>query len=152
LEQNVFRNCSSLTGSLQIPNTVTTIGNSAFSQCYNLTGDLIIPNTVTSVGVEAFWECRGFNGTLTLSENLEVISDRVFGSYDGQMSFSGTLVIPSGVKSIGQAAFQNCANISLLEIEENSQLETLVKQIIKKVAADNELLDISAELTKQQEF
>ena len=35
---------------------------------------------------------------------------------------------------------------------ENSQLETLVKQIIKKVAADNELLDISAELTKQQEF
>lgn len=35
---------------------------------------------------------------------------------------------------------------------ENSQLETLVKQIIKKVAADNELLDISMELTKQQEF
>ena len=35
---------------------------------------------------------------------------------------------------------------------ENSQLETLVKQIIKKVAADNELLDISIELTKQQEF
>ena len=35
---------------------------------------------------------------------------------------------------------------------EDSQLETLVKQIIKKVAADNELLDISAELTKQQEF
>ena len=35
---------------------------------------------------------------------------------------------------------------------ENSQLEVLVKQIIKKVAADNELLDISAELTKQQEF
>ena len=125
LEQNVFRNCSSLTGSLQIPNTVTTIGDYAFTQCYNLTGDLIIPNTVTSVGVEAFWECRGFNGTLTLSENLEVISDRVFGSYDGQMSFSGTLVIPSGVKSIGQAAFQNCANISLLEIEENSQLETI---------------------------
>ena len=35
---------------------------------------------------------------------------------------------------------------------ENSQLEILVKQIIKKVAADNELLDISALLTKQQEF
>ena len=125
LEQNVFRNCSSLTGSLQIPNTVTTIGDYAFTQCYNLTGDLIIPNTVTSVGVEAFWECRGFNGTLTLSENLEVISDKAFASYDGQMSFSGTLVIPSGVKSIGQAAFQNCANILLLEIEENSQLETI---------------------------
>ncbi len=125
LEQNVFRNCSSLTGNLQIPNSVTSIGDYAFSGCYNLTGDLLIPNTVTSVGVEAFWECRGFNGTLTLSENLEVISDRVFGSYDGQMSFSGTLVIPSGVKSIGQAAFQNCANILLLEIEENSQLETI---------------------------
>ena len=125
LEQNVFRNCSSLTGSLQIPNTVTTIGNYAFAQCYNLTGDLIIPNTVTSVGVEAFWECRGFDGTLTLSENLEVINDKAFASYEGQMGFWGTLVIPSGVRTIGQAAFQNCSNLSLLEIEEGSQLETI---------------------------
>ena len=123
LEQNVFRNCSSLTGNLQIPNTVTYIGDYAFSNCYNLTGDLVIPNTVESVGDGAFWECRGFDGTLTLSENLEVINDKAFASYEGQMGFSGTLVIPSGVRTIGQAAFQNCFNLSLLEIEEGSQLE-----------------------------
>ncbi|MBO5810402.1 MAG: leucine-rich repeat protein [Bacteroidales bacterium] len=125
LEQNVFRNCSSLTGNLQIPNSVTSIGDYAFSGCYNLTGDLLIPNSVTSVGVEAFWECRGFDGTLTLSENLEVINDKAFASYEGQMGFWGTLVIPSGVRTIGQAAFQNCSNLSLLEIEEGSQLETI---------------------------
>ena len=39
-----------------IPDSVTSIGNSAFSGCDNLTG-VVIPDSVTSIGDHAFYDC-----------------------------------------------------------------------------------------------
>jgi len=47
-----------LVTSLVIPNSVTSIGNSAFSYCTGLTS-IIIPNSVTSIGNSAFQDCSG---------------------------------------------------------------------------------------------
>ena len=58
------------TGTLVIPNSVTSIGNSAFSGCSGFTGDLIIPNTMTTIGSNAFGGCSGFTGSLVIPNSV----------------------------------------------------------------------------------
>ena len=65
-----------------IPDSATSIGNSAFSGCDNLTS-IIIPNSVTSIGELAFYGC----------ENLTSIT------------------IPNSVTSIGERPFKGCENL-----------------------------------------
>lgn len=80
---------------------VRSIGAEAFSGCRNLNGDLTIPDSVQIVGDRAFSECTGLTGTLTLGSSLQTIGAGAF--YD--CSFSGNLVIPDSVTSIGRYAF-----------------------------------------------
>ena len=54
---SAFEGCSGLTP-IDIPNSVTSIGNSAFSGCCGLTS-VTIPNNVTSIGIYAFLDCSG---------------------------------------------------------------------------------------------
>ncbi len=56
---SAFQNCSGLT-SITIPNSVTSIGNSAFQNCSGLTS-VTIGNSVTSIGERAFSFCSGLN-------------------------------------------------------------------------------------------
>ena len=51
-----FQNCTSLT-SVTIPDSVTSIGNTAFLGCTSLTS-ITIPDSVTSIGEYAFYECN----------------------------------------------------------------------------------------------
>ena len=80
---------------------VRSIGARAFYGCRNLNGDLTIPDSVQIVGNDAFSECTGLTGTLTLGSSLQTIGAGAF--YD--CSFSGNLVIPDSVTSIGRYAF-----------------------------------------------
>ena len=103
---NAF-NKAGLTGTLTIPDTVVSIGNSAFfgnssMGIGNLTGDLVIPDSVTTIGSSAF-SCLNMTGTLTLSENLTSIGAGAFNS----SKFSGELVVPGGVKTIETPTFVN---------------------------------------------
>jgi hypothetical protein len=50
-----FRDCSGLT-SVNIPNSVTSIGGSAFFGCNGLTS-ITIPNSVTKIDGQAFYDC-----------------------------------------------------------------------------------------------
>lgn len=80
---------------------VRSIGAEAFNGCRNLSGDLTLPDSVQIVGDRAFSGCTGLNGTLTLGSSLQTIGAGAF--YD--CSFSGNLVIPDSVTSIGRYAF-----------------------------------------------
>lgn len=80
---------------------VRSIGERAFLECRNLNGDLTLPDSVQIVGNDAFSECTGLTGTLTLGSGLQTIGASAF--YD--CSFSGNLVIPDSVTSIGRYAF-----------------------------------------------
>ncbi len=75
---SAFAFCDSLT-SINIPNSVTTIGNNAFELCYTLTS-INIPNSVTTIGEGAF------NGCLCLT----------------------IINIPNSVTTIGKLAFCGC--------------------------------------------
>ena len=67
---------------LVIPNSVTSIGNSAFFQCLSLTS-VTIPNSLTSIGDKAFWYCNRLS----------------------------TITIGKSVTSIGSFAFDYCSNL-----------------------------------------
>ena len=82
---------------LTFPQTLVTIGNNAFSGQKTLTGSLDIPDSVTLIDDSAFMGC-GFNGTLKLPSNPQFteIKQQIF----KDCSFTGTLTIPEAVTVI----------------------------------------------------
>ena len=93
---------------VEIPATVTKIGESAFDNDYNpsvsnLTS-VVIPASVKSLEIYAFYACVNLE-SLTLSEGLEEIGEWAF---DGCAKLAA-VTIPASVKVIDEGAFYNCA-------------------------------------------
>jgi hypothetical protein len=109
---SAFFYCSGLTGSLTIPNSVTSIGSSAFYACTGLTGSLTIPNSVTTIGSGAFYACSGFTGSLTIPSSVTSIGSYTFSSCYG---LTGSLTIPNSVTSIGSGAFYYCTGLTAVD-------------------------------------
>lgn len=99
-----FRGCYALGGHLELPLSVTSIGDEAFSGCCYLTKLAIGPSVVT-IGDYAFQSCWALEGELVLPNCLETIGD---GAFNGCKKLSGDLLIPNSVKSIGNNAFVGC--------------------------------------------
>ena len=83
---------------------VTSIANNAFYNCSGLTGSLVIPNSILTIGESAFWYCSGMTGSLTLPEDVTSIGHAAFFG----CKFTGALTIPESVTWIGRAAFDQC--------------------------------------------
>ena len=64
-------------GSFRIPNSVTTIANSAFKGCSALTG-VTIPDSVTSIGNRTFWCCSALT-SFTIPKSVTNIEEYAFG-------------------------------------------------------------------------
>jgi BspA type Leucine rich repeat region (6 copies) len=105
-----FGFCSGLTGSLVIPNSVTSIGNYAFYICSLLTS-VAIPDSVTSIGNYAFYNCSSLT-SVTIPDSVITIGDYTF--YN--CSSSTSLTIPDSVTSIGNYAFYSCSSSTSLTI------------------------------------
>ena len=93
-----------------IPNSVTSIGESAFSGCYNLTS-ITIPNSVTSIGSSAFSECRNLI-SITIPEGVMSIESYTFSECRNLTS----ITIPETVTSIGSSAFSHCSSLTSITI------------------------------------
>lgn len=71
-----FGSQSSLITSISIPDTVTSIGDSAFVGCTGLTS-IVIPDSVTSIGDLAFSSCAGLT-SIVIPDSVTSIGDSVF--------------------------------------------------------------------------
>lgn len=97
--------------SIEIPGSVTSIGDKAFAGCIRLTS-IKIPNSVTSIGEQAFGLCVNLT-SIKIPGSVTSIGDSAF-----SRCFSLTSVrIPDSVTSIGDYVFYGCSltNIELTD-------------------------------------
>ena len=104
-----FLNCSSLT-SITIPDSVTSIGEEAFSGCDSLES-VTIGNGVTSIGSYAFHGCNSLT-SITLGGGVTSMGEHAFAN----CSWLESITIPNSVTSIGEDAFRNCDSLTSVVI------------------------------------
>ncbi len=102
---SAFSQCSSLT-SITLPDGVTSIGGNAFEDCSSLTS-ITIPNGVTSIGEGAFYWCVSLTN-ITIPKGVTSIGNEAFRYCDSLTS----ITIPNSVTSIGYNAFYCCISLS----------------------------------------
>lgn len=72
IDKNAFAECSKLTGNLDLPASLETIGEKAFKGC-DFTGELILPESLTEIGDEAFKDCANITGEMYIGPAVEKI-------------------------------------------------------------------------------
>ena len=116
-----------------IPNSVTSIGDSAFAHCSSLES-IVIPNSVTSIGDYAFCECNSLecvtignsvtsigNGAFEFCSSLECVTIGNSVTSIGDYAFFvcnalESITIPESVTSIGNGAFEFCSSLESIVI------------------------------------
>ncbi len=124
-----------LSGSLVIPDKVTTVGSNAFYNCSHL-NNVTVGKAVTSIGENAFTKCTGlvsvkwnavncpdftstaskrpFNGLTNISSIEFGDAVKTIPAYlcYGLTGLNCTLAIPDSVAAIGNYAFYNCSGLN----------------------------------------
>ena len=110
--ESAFEGCTGLTG-VTIGNGVKSIGDLAFYRCYGLT-NVTIPDSVTSIGESAFYGCSGLT-SVTIPNSVTNIGSYAFYGCTGLTS----VTIPNSVTSIGGGAFRYCSGLTSVTIPDS---------------------------------
>ena len=103
IADNAFKDCAIT--SVQIPDSVTVIGNSAFYGCASL-AEIDIPDSVTSIGTSAFQDCNALT-EVVLPDSVTSIGASAFEMCLGLTS----ITIGANVTSLGDGLFDYCSNL-----------------------------------------
>ena len=123
-----FEKCTSLTGTLTLPETLTYIGNNAFYSC-SFTGELHLPNSLEYIGYYAFNSAGNFVGGLRIPDKITKLNGATFyGGFSGHLDlnnviefgneefsgcgFTGVLIIPDGTIKIPNNFMQGSSGLS----------------------------------------
>ena len=103
-----FYKYDNLKGELQIPSSITEIGDCSFERCTGYTG-LCLYAGLRKIGFAAFRDCTGFEHGLVFPSTLEVIGLQAFSGCSG---FCDSLVLPANLTELGAAAFRDCKRLT----------------------------------------
>ena len=127
IETSAFDRCTSLSGSLLLPESLILIGNNAFYGC-SFSGRLDLSSNLEDIGGNAFYSCGNFVGGLVIPDKIKIIRGGTFeythfsgtldlnnvttleGNFNGPFAegnFTGELIIPEGVVSIPESCFKS---------------------------------------------
>ena len=102
---DVFSNCSSLSGTLSLPEVLRYIGGGAFRNC-GFSGNLVLPNSLEYIGSHAFYDAGRFVGGLRIPDNINILYNYTFWGND-RFPFNGTLDL-NNVVMLGEDCFVTC--------------------------------------------
>ena len=142
IPNDAFFGCTSLT-SIEIPNSVKSIGTSVFEDCKRLVA-ITIPDSVASIGIKAFKNCSQLKSIIWNARKCEIQMEYIPSTTDGKYNdfFSGirsritsftfgsnveeipawlcygminldSISIPNSVVNIGAEAFRACSLTSI---------------------------------------
>lgn len=117
IHQSAFAYCSKLT-SLNLPERLQTIGNSAFNGC--AIESVTIPGSVDNIGNSAFADNSALKD-LNINDGVKVIGINSFRRCTGLKSLS----LPNSITSINNSAFEDCINLKLKSITLPNSLQSI---------------------------
>lgn len=121
-----------ITGNVNIPSSVTSVGEYAFALCrklesvswpatateipyacfaYSSLASISIPNTVTKIGDNAFMGCKKLTTFDLASSNINFIGDKAFAECSNLVADASTM-LPSTITTLGSAAFVGCRKVT----------------------------------------
>ena len=86
------------------------IGSMAFDGCSRLTGSLEIPDTVTKIGTHIFWRTK--LSEITLGKGITAVPQRMFYSAP---ELTKVIFKNSEITNIGEQSFFNCSSLTTLD-------------------------------------
>ena len=106
---HAFYGCSGLI-TLNLPSNVISIGDWAFGTCSNL-ASVDLPSSIIKMGKSVFSGCKNLN-SVKLPSEITAISNRTF---KGCSSLKN-IELPAGITLIGNEAFMSCRNLQSINL------------------------------------
>ena len=118
-----FYDCKNLTG-IELPEGITSIGDYAFYGCSSLTS-IELPKGLTSIGDYAFEDCSSLT-SIELPKGLTSIGDYAFEDCSSLTSIE----LPEEITSIGNRVFNNCSNLTSIEVDSNNEYYSSIEGVL----------------------
>lgn len=106
---HAFYGCNGLT-SVEFPSNLSSIGDWAFSNCSGLTS-VVLPSSITKMGECVFYYCKNLS-SVKLPSEITAISNSAFGVCISLKNIE----LPAGITSIGNNAFTGCSNLQNINL------------------------------------
>ena len=127
-----FKDCKGISNVVEIPESVSVVGNGAFQGCSSMTG-VVYKADLDTIYAQTFYDCSSLS-SVVLPENLKTIEKFAFGN----CTSLERLDIPQSVTDINPTAFYNDTNLVLGVYKDSYALQYAEENEIDHIVLDGD--------------